>query len=231
MTAGRSRLAGPASWLLLPAALVLADDSPLGLPDLEAYRAALSARPDPSAPTVRFRDLWDRPEAYRGRSVSVDARVARLFRQPRVGEFPPLVEAWAVSPSGDPFCLVFPEPEGRPAPEVGAPVRFSGTFLRRIKYGGQEDVARLAPLVVGPEAPSSPEAASEVEGMSWSSVDWLMALAACLVVGLVLARRHLARPSTAQAAYGPPPEFVDGDPGADGDGHGAEGGDFHENHG
>ena len=227
MTVGRSRLA---CWLLLPSAVVLADDSPLGLPDLEAYRVALSAKPDPSAISVRFRDLWDRPDEYRGRSVAVEARVARLFHQPRVGEFPPLVEAWAVSPSGDPFCLVFPQVEGRPTPEVGASVRFSGTFLKRIKYSGQ-DAARLAPLIVGPEAPSSPKAASEAEGMSWSSVDWMMAVAACLVVGLVLARRHLARPAPSTPAYEPPPMFVDGEQGQDGGGHGDEGRDFHETRG
>jgi hypothetical protein len=228
MTTGQSRLARLACWFLLPTAVALADDSPpLTLADLEAYRVALSARPGGSAPSVRFRDLWDRPEAYLGRPVSVEGRVARLFRQPKVGEFPPLVEAWVVSPSGDPFCLVFPTVEGRSTPEVGAPVKFSGTFLKKIRYHGT-DADRLAPLIVGPEAPSSPKADSEVEGMSWSSIDWMMAVAGCLLVGMVLARRHLARPAPPPPAFEPPPTFVDGEPGSDADRDGVQEGDFRE---
>ena len=230
MTIGRSRLADLACWSLLASASVLADDSPFGLADLEGYRAALSATPDNSAPSVRFRDLWDHPEAYVGRRVSVEGRVARLFRQPRVGEFPPLVEAWVVSPSGDPSCLVFPQVEGRPTPGLGAPVRFSGTFLKKIQYNGA-DVARLAPLIVGPEAPSSPTPASESEGPSWTTIDWMMAVAACLVVGLILARRHLARPAPPPTADEPPPTFVDGESGLDVDRGGAEEGDVHETQG
>src|SRR5262249_55378889 len=93
-------------------------DDRLGLTDLAAYRAALSgkataddARPsDPPVP-VGFRDLWERPEAYRGRRVTIRGRLERTFRQGAVGTFPPLVEAWIFSTSGDPFCVVFPRPE------------------------------------------------------------------------------------------------------------------------
>jgi hypothetical protein len=193
-----------------------ADDSPFGLADLEAYRGALSAKPDGSAPMVGFKDLWDRPGDYVGRVVAIEGRLARLFRQPKLGEFPPLVEAWVVSPAGDPFCLVFPQPEGRPAPEIGAAVRFSGTFLKRIKYQGG-DVDRLAPLIVGPEAPSTSNPSTGIEGTAWSSADWMMALGASLVVALVLARRHLSRPSPAPRAFEPPPSFVDGKPEGEGD--------------
>ena len=135
--------------VLLPGHRVPGNDAPLALADLEAYRVALAAKPDDSAPTVGFRDLWERPSTYSGKAVSVEGRLARLFRQPGVGEFPPLAEAWVVTPSGDPFCLVFPLPEGRPSPEVGAQARFSGTFLKRVEYKGG-DAPRLAPLIVGP---------------------------------------------------------------------------------
>jgi hypothetical protein len=193
-----------------------AEDSPFGLADLEAYRSALSAKLDGSAPTVGFKDLWDRPGDYAGKAVAVEGRVARLFRQPKVGEFPPLVEAWVVSAAGDPFCLVFPQLEGRTSPGVGSQVRFSGTFLKRIKYQGG-DVDRLAPLIVGPETPATPRPGSDLEGMKWNSVDWMMALGACLVVGLLLARRHLARPTPVPRRVEPPPSFVDGKPEAGGD--------------
>ena len=210
----------PASASLLAPILAIllasptqADDSALSLADLEAYRVALSARPDQTAAPVRFRDLWDRPEAYSGRPVRVEGRVARLFRQPRIGEFPPLAEAWIVSEAGDPSCLVFPAPEGRPSPAIGSPVRFSGTFLKRLRYQSG-DVPRLAPLIVGPEPPTT-TAPMTTGGPSWSTVDWTLGLGAASVVALVLARKHLAGPPPTPAPLGPPPRFLDGKPGPD----------------
>ncbi len=187
----------------------VAEDSPLTLADLEAYRVALLSKPDSSAPTVGFRDLWDRPDAYAGRAVSVEGRLARTFRQPKYGEFPPLVEAWVVSPAGDPFCLIFPQAGGGPTPEIGASVRFSGTFLKRIEYRGG-DVARLAPLIVGPVAPSDRNSTPGIEREGWSSTDWMMGVGASLVVALILAGRHFARPAPAHPSFEPPPSFVDG---------------------
>ncbi len=152
-------------------------DDRLGLADLAAYRAALSgkatiddARPsDPPAP-VGFRDLWERSEAYRGRRVTIRGRLERTFRQGAVGSFPPLVEAWVFSASGDPICVVFPRPEtpaggasaigsapdsaddhrqdgragGSAMPGPGRLVRFTGTFLKTVRYPAG-DGERLAP--------------------------------------------------------------------------------------
>jgi hypothetical protein len=187
-----------------------ADDSPLTLADLDAYRLALLAKPDASAPEVKFRDLWDRPEAYAGRVVKVEGLVARQFRQGRFGEFPPLAEVWVVSPAGDPFCLVFPLVEGRGSPEIGATVRFSGTFVKRIKYQGG-DTARVAPLLVGPQPPSDSSIAPESLVPSWSTSDWMMALGAGLIVAMILARRHFAHPDEPVPTIDPAPVFVDGD--------------------
>ena len=188
-----------------PLAPALAEDTPLTLGDLEAYRLALAAKPDPSAPRVGFRDLWERPEAYVNHSVRIEGRVERLFRQPALGEFPPLVEAWVFSEAGDPFCLVFPARSGRPVPEIKAPIRFTGTFLKRLRYQG--DVARVAPLIVGPEPPSMVAS----DGSSWSKVDWVMGLFAASMVTMVIARRHLSRPASRPVPLDPPPVFVDGE--------------------
>ena len=196
-------------FLLIASASGIADDAPLSLADLESYRLALSSKPDSSARLVGFRDLWDHPEAHTGRTIRIEGRMARLFRQPRVGEFPPLIEAWVVSPAGDPFCLIFPREAGRSTPAVGAEVGFSGTFLRRVKYHGG-DADRLAPLIVGPTAPSTSSPAPEVVGRSWSSTDWMMAVGALSVVAAVLASRHLGRPDPMPTSYDPPPTFVDG---------------------
>jgi hypothetical protein len=197
----------------LQSSTAIAEDTPLSLADLEAYRLALQAKTNPTAPLVRFRDLWERAEAYVGRPVRVEGRVARLFRQPRIGEFPPLTEAWIISKAGDPFCLVFPMIEGHSTPEVGASVRFSGTYLKRLRYQGG-DVARIAPLVVGPEAPSTTvPPVPGFEGPSWSTADWVMGLGAASLVAMVLARRHLSRPPSPPASLDPPPRFVDGETG------------------
>jgi hypothetical protein len=164
-----------------------ADDSEiaqqLGLADLAGYRAALSgkataddARSDDPPARVTFRDLWDRDQVFRGRRVTIEGRVARIFRQGPVGSFPPLAEVWVTSPAGDPFCVVFPQPAtasvddwngGPPAhaeknsdkpvsaasmPALGRKVRFTGTFLKTVSYAAG-DGARLAPLVVGERPP------------------------------------------------------------------------------
>ena len=104
-------------------------ESGLTLSDLAAYRAALEGKAEPTGPAVAvtFRELWDHPERYQGRRVRVEGRVARRFRQGAFGTFPPLVEAWAVSPAGDPFCLVFPASTGKVADsKAGSPTRRPG---------------------------------------------------------------------------------------------------------
>ena len=79
-----------------------------------ARRSRVSRPPlRPRRPTrrsaVKFRDLWNRPDVFRGRRVTVEGRVVRIFRQGPVGSFPPLAEVWITSPAGDPFCVVFPQ--------------------------------------------------------------------------------------------------------------------------
>ena len=106
----------------------LADDSDsdpdrrLTLADLAGYRAALAGKPTaddaqtaaPATP-VAFKDLWNHTESFRGRRVTVQGRVSRMFRQGPVGSFPPLAEVWITSPAGDPFCVVFPQPASPPS--------------------------------------------------------------------------------------------------------------------
>ena len=101
-------------------------------------------------------------------AVSVQGHVARIFRQGPVGSFPALAEVWITSPAGDPFCVVFPQPgptafddplerhsdagRGIAMPEIGQMVRFTGTFLKMVRYAGS-DGPRLAPLIVGGQQP------------------------------------------------------------------------------
>jgi hypothetical protein len=184
----------PVILVLESCAWCCADDSEiahqLGLADLAGYRAALSgkataddAKADDPPARVAFRDLWNRPDRFRGRRVTIEGRVLRIFRQGPVGSFPPLAEVWVTAPAGDPFCVVFPQPvppgedspkRGSPAqaarnqgnevranlmPALGRTVRFTGTFLKQVSYAAG-DGARLAPLVVG-EGPPVPVPPSE----------------------------------------------------------------------
>jgi hypothetical protein len=234
----------------------------LSLADLAGYRAALSGRPTADlakasdAPVqVKFRDLWNRQDVFRGRRITIDGQVARIFRQGPVGSFPPLAEVWITSPVGDPFCVVCPQPQSaevnNPAvaaleerkpeldrtaslPEIGKSVRFTGTFLKMVRYTGG-DGARLAPLIVGDRLPvaSAPNPAfghisnlagvaethgsGHPGGMLRLSV-WVMGLLLAAVGAMILARWHLrrlAQPATGRESSSPrasaddPLEFVE----------------------
>jgi hypothetical protein len=144
----------------------------LTLADLAAYRMALSGKATADAAestdlpvSVGFKDLWEHSEHFRGRRVVVEGRVSRIFRQGPIGQFPPLAELWVGSSAGDPFCLVVPQSiETSPSaastgggkrseaqvaiPEMGTRIRFTGTFLKMVRYVAG-DVARSAPLLVG----------------------------------------------------------------------------------
>lgn len=196
------------------------DSSPLSLSDLADYRRALVARDaKPVPPLIRFRELWDHPSKYAGTRVQVEGRVVRQFRQGAFGTFPPLVEAWAVTPTGDPFCWVYPAPSETapiPAPSLQENVRFVGTYLKRIRYQGA-DVARLAPLIVGPLPPTStsPIATSRRSAQrptlrsGHALADWLLALIVAAVAIAIIAWQHLRKPvpRATNPALEPAPQF------------------------
>lgn len=203
----------------------VADDlaSQLGLADMPAYHAALSgkATADDASPAaapraVSFRDLWDHADAWRGRRVIVQARIARVFRQDAVGSFPPLVEAWLSTRAGDLFCVVFPQDKTdapQYSPEVGNQIAFTGTFLKSIRYAAK-DQARLAPLIVGdrppatlahqtdasaagptPEPDAGPGQAAGSTTSSWTAATWTAGLLLGLAAAGVLAWQHVHGPA------------------------------------
>ncbi|MGP0067329.1 MAG: hypothetical protein ACLQGP_27510 [Isosphaeraceae bacterium] len=206
---------------------------------LSGKATADDARPSDPPLRLGFRDLWDRTDAHRGRRVTVRGRVARIFRQGPVGSFPALVQVWIFSPAGDPFCLVFPrasdeatgrqqttkaeakgdrEPDNRPGPTSqfgpGHTVRFTGTFLKMVRYAGG-DGERLAPLIVGdrPPAPAPTEAGGpgehpsksakvlppiavenrdgDLDRWGWSPASWGLAATLAMIAAVILARQHL----------------------------------------
>lgn len=238
-----------------------ADDSEsahrLTLADLAAYRAALSGKApgenaktsDPPARVV-FRDLWNQPDAFRGRRVTIQGRVERIFRQGPIGSFPALAEVWIVSRVGDPFCLVVPQEAGTsilpvndsgpqdshaPAaiPAPGQAVRFTGTFLKMVRYSGG-DGERLAPLVVGDQPPVPAQENTRAQTVSGSvrsegapkpsaasPAGWLLGLTMTTLIAGVVALQYLraqsrrasvgdsGRRTTAFLGAEPPLEFIE----------------------
>lgn len=182
-----------------------ADDAPLDLADLSAYREALTSRADP-APSVTFRQLWDHPETYRGKAVRVSGTVVRRFGQEAVGDFPALLEVWIVSPEGDPTCLVAPRGRGRPLPEVGEAVGFTGVFLKRLQYRGA-DTPRLAPLIVGPRPPASLSNGGESPGLG--GLPWGLAVVVGGIALVIVVSRHLDRPIRRQPDRSPEPTWIE----------------------
>ena len=208
---------------------------------------------------AKFKDLWDRPTVFQGRRVTVQGRVMRVFRQGPVGSFPALAEVWMTSPAGDPFCVVCPQSEaidqapissdasgGAPLePSIahgrngeisalGRTVRFTGTFLKMVRYAGG-DGARLAPLIVGDRLPvpvksksaegDSSENASAISqaiagngilGAAMRPAFWALGLAVLAAGAAILARWHMRTPVSLSAGPGssssvtePSPEFID----------------------
>lgn len=151
----------------------LQDRSPMNARDNAAYAALLErARTVPHAELdaasrrdVRFAQLIENPERYRGLPIHVEGTVLRVLRQQVENSdlFPSGVyfEAYAITPDSqnNPWVLAF---ENAPADlEIGDNLRqrveFDGYFLKLWAYKAG-DTFRVAPLLVGrfPPAPLAP---------------------------------------------------------------------------
>lgn len=174
--------------------------------DYSDYAQALRSRPEPDAQPATFAELWRRPAAFRGKPVIVAGCLERRFRQPAIGDFPALTEAWVVDAAGNPLCLVYPSSSREV--QAGARVQFVGTFLRTIRFGGQ-DADRLAPLLVGPRPPEVSSLPEAMEEARWEDSDWILGLALAGLVVVILATQHLRLRREPPRASGPAPRFVD----------------------
>jgi hypothetical protein len=223
-TRGTHRSAPPALKTLVCLLLAFSsiaragDSSAVSLADLPAYRAALDGKPVGTAVSASFRDLWERPDAFAGKRVRIEARVVRRFHQGKVGTFPPLVESWATTSAGDPLCLVYPSASTQKGDGPGAFVQFEGAYLRRVTYQGG-DGERLAPLIVGAAPPVITTPAPPSKDIETNRpapavpYDWALGLGAAGLIALALARYHIRKPSRPvlpiDREIGPPPEFLD----------------------
>ncbi len=158
----------------------LQDRSPMNARDNAAYAALLErARTVPFAELsaasrhdVRFAQLIENPERFRGLPIHVNGTVLRVLRQNVEGSdlFPTgtYFEAYAITPDSqnNPWVLAFEN--APPNLEVGDNLRqrvqFDGYFLKLWAYKAG-DTFRVAPLLVGrfppaPVAPAAPPSAS-----------------------------------------------------------------------
>ena len=212
---------------LLPAVRAGAEDGTVSIADYPALRAALADEPRGAASPVEFKNLWQEPDRYRGQRVEITGRVERRFRQPAVGTFPALAEVWIVDEQGNPSCLVFPAHGDTSQP--GKDVRFTGTFLRLIRFRGGGDGERMAPLIVGPAAPvpiTGKMAGGEpaVVG-AW---DRAVGLGLLVLVVVILGAQHLRLRRPRRPESGPPPSFFAPNGGSPpGEGEAGGGADVH----
>lgn len=185
----------------------------IGLTELESYHEALQAAPKGPAPPVRFEQLWLDGPLWEGRDVTIEGRVVRQFRQPAVGSFPPLVEVWIASTTGNLTCGVFPD--RGPIPTRAGAIRLTGRYLWRIRYESA-DGPREAPLLVGAEPATAvadpPRATLPRAGAH--RIDWEVAVGLLLFVTLVLGVQHFRRPGRRSTGRALPPDFWD--PGVEG---------------
>lgn len=104
---------------------------------------------------VPFTQLWEQPERYRGKPISLRLHVRRVLKYdapPNPQELPHTYEAWGWTDESRsfPYVVVFSEcPEGLPiGTDVRGEVEFVGYFLKVMSYTAF-DTARGAPLLVG----------------------------------------------------------------------------------
>ena len=104
---------------------------------------------------VPFTQLWEQPERYRGKPISLRLHVRRVLKYDAPAnpqKLPQTYEAWGWTDESRsfPYVVVFPEcPDGLPVgTDVRGEVEFVGYFLKVMSYTAF-DTARGSPLLVG----------------------------------------------------------------------------------
>ncbi len=185
-------------------------DVGVSIDDLPAYKSALETTAN-EAQEVSFRELWDRPEFYRGKRVEIRGTIVRTFRTGAVGELPARVELWIVTKSGDFICAVCRDEGADPLPT--SEIAFRGISLGKITYAAG-DVPRIAPLIVGPHGPtkSDPLGKTSVRAPWFVAGDLLFYMIVAAAVLMLMIRVQLRKPPRRRPEPEVRVEFVDSPP-------------------
>ena len=183
------------------------DDQPIPPPDsmspevrawftmmIYAGQTDVRAFEDASNPDLNYARLWQRPQLYRGKVVTMEGKLRQLDRIEaptilRQAGFTHLYEGWLLLKNQvDPVCILFTQlpPEIKPGKELEYQVRFSGYFYKKYRYPDAAKKNRSAPLLIGrmPVLADLPKVADNDEP-SWGSE--LLPVLLTLIFGTALA--------------------------------------------
>lgn len=170
----------------------------------------------PRAKFPQFVDIFQHPEAYRGRAVTMQGYFRKLIKYDAgpndlgIGE---VYEGWFYNENSqsNPAVVVFTQlPEGFPlGADITEEVRFSGYFLKMYGYGAQ-DTTRKAPLFVAGSVQWFPaRKANERQPVS----PWVYGLMTGIAIVAVWALWHsLQRPKRELSRFHSPGRDYDGFP-------------------
>jgi hypothetical protein len=193
---------------------LVTDKSPLKPREMHAYwRLMTWSRTESfddlrnrSLKDVAFTQLWDQPEHYRGKPVSLRLHVRRVLKYDAPSnpqEIPVVYEAWGWTDESRsyPYVVVFPEcsPDLPVGTDVRGEVEFVGYFLKVMSYTAF-DTPRGAPLFVGRIRAVGPPVAPPTTRTDPSTIAWVVLAAMLLTGGWVGTQIWMRRGSSRRAA-------------------------------
>jgi len=152
---------------------------------------------------VFFSHLWNTPQMYRGKVVTVKGTMLKLTKvdaplNARKEAVRHVYEGWVFGPTrgATPYCVVFPTlPPGlEPAEKMRQDVVFHGYFIKKMKYRDSEGKDRVSPLLIGPTV-ILPKTAAVEEATPYAVITLVggAVLIGVITVALVLMNRRFRR--------------------------------------
>lgn len=150
---------------------------------------------------VPFTQLWDQPEKYRGKPISMRLHVRRVLKYEAPSnplELRDVYEAWGWTDESRsfPYVVVFAQcPKGLPiGTDIRGEVNFVGYFLKVMSYTAFDN-ARGAPLLVGRVQLAAPRVMPQKPRPDTTVVMWILGGAA-VVAAFCVWRQFRAKPVT-----------------------------------
>ncbi len=154
---------------------------------------------------VTFAHLWNSPDLYRGKVITVKGRLVRVRKleatlAAQAADIPFVYEGWifGATKRSHPFCVLFPVlPDGLEVAEsMDREVVFHGYFIKKMKYRAGDNAKFLeTPVLIGPSVLPATEAAPTTltSTVSMIAITWVFVLIAGAALCLVLVGWYLRR--------------------------------------